>query len=123
VLLLDFETDETGVTMKPVLRLFIFSIIWLLSGCAYSPVAPVAQDSRAKDFNTSPYKASVYIYRNETLYYAVPMTVSVNGKVLGTTAGHKPKFLSYPVPIAKQGGFKPGGDGIFGLAAMILSTM
>jgi hypothetical protein len=31
----------------------------------------------------------VYIYRNETLYYAVPMTVSVNGKVLGTTAGHK----------------------------------
>jgi len=75
--------------MKPVLRLFIFVIIWLLSGCAYSPVASVAQDSKAKDFNTSPHKASLYIYRNETLYYAVPMTVSVNGKVLGTTAGHK----------------------------------
>jgi len=34
-----------------------------------------------------------------------------------------PKFLCYPIYKAKQGECKPGGDGVFGLAAMILSTM
>ena len=37
--------------------------------------------------------------------------------------GVNPKFLCYPDPEARQGGSKLRGEGGFGLAAMILSTM
>lgn len=57
-----------------------------LSGCASVPMAPPDQDSRAKNFSTTPNKATLYIYRNETFGRAISMPVSINGKVLGQTA-------------------------------------
>lgn len=40
------------------------------------------QDAKAKEFLSTPGKASVYIYRNETLGAAIPMTVTIAGKAL-----------------------------------------
>lgn len=61
-------------------------LVLLLTGCASVPMAPLDQDSKAKDFSPIPNKASLYIYRNESFGAAIPMTVSVNGKALGQTA-------------------------------------
>jgi len=61
-------------------------LVLLLSGCASVPMAPMDQDSKAKDFSPIPNKASLYIYRNESLGGAIPMTAMVNGKALGQTA-------------------------------------
>lgn len=72
--------------MKNVAAVFSAILVFLLSGCASVPMAPLDQDTKAKDFSPVPNKASLYIYRNESFGAAIPMTVSVNGKVLGQTA-------------------------------------
>ncbi|NCD35495.1 MAG: DUF2846 domain-containing protein [Spartobacteria bacterium] len=61
-------------------------LVLLLSGCASVPLAPLDQDTKAKNFSPIPNKASLYIYRSESFGAAIPMTVSVNGKALGQTA-------------------------------------
>lgn len=58
----------------------------MLVGCASVPMAPAYQDAKAKQFTPVSNKANLYIYRNENFGRAIPMTVSVNGKVLGQTA-------------------------------------
>lgn len=71
------------------MRLLITALLLvtaLMSGCASVPMASVDQDTRAKAFSPPPDKASLYIYRNEVLGSAIPMTVMVNGKNLGQTA-------------------------------------
>ncbi len=72
--------------MRNFAATFSTVLLLLLSGCASVPMAPLDQDSKAKDFSPIPNKASLYIYRNETFGAAIPMTVSVNGKALGQTA-------------------------------------
>jgi hypothetical protein len=72
--------------MKHILGIFTAAIVLLLSGCASVPMAPMDQDAKAKEFLFAPGKASVYIYRNETMGAAIPMTVTINGKALGQTA-------------------------------------
>jgi hypothetical protein len=72
------------------MNLFTFSLaallVFQLTGCASVPMAPLDKDTKAKDFLPVSGKASLYIYRNESFGAAIPMTVSVNGKVLGQTA-------------------------------------
>lgn len=58
----------------------------LFAGCASVQMAPLEDDLKAKSFETSKDKASVYIYRNENFGAAIPMTVNVNGRALGQTA-------------------------------------
>jgi hypothetical protein len=53
-------------------------------------------DERAKDFLPPRDKASLYIYRNESFGAAIPMTVSVNGKILGQTAAQTYFLLNLP---------------------------
>lgn len=72
--------------MRNFSAVFSAVLLLLLSGCASVPMAPLDQDSKAKDFSPIPNKTSLYIYRNETFGAAIPMTVSVNGKALGQTA-------------------------------------
>ena len=72
--------------MKNIAGIFVSVLILLLTGCASVPMAPLDQDTKAKDFSPAPNKASLYIYRNESMGAAIPMTVSVNGKALGQTA-------------------------------------
>ena len=72
--------------MKHIVGIFTAAMILLLTGCASVPMAPMDQDTKAKEFSPAPNKASLYIYRNESFGAAIPMTVSVNGKALGQTA-------------------------------------
>ena len=60
--------------------------VLLLSGCATVPMASTEKDSTSKQFSPVPEKASLYIFRNEVLGAAIPLSVFVNGKNLGQTA-------------------------------------
>ncbi len=64
----------------------------LLQGCASVPMASLNEDSTAKEFRIDPQKSSIYVYRNENFGGAVPMTVSLDGRVAGQT-GAKTFFL------------------------------
>lgn len=71
--------------MRNLILLSIGILIVFSSGCATNgPMASLEQDKMAKDFSALPNKASVFIYRNESLPLAY--IISVNGKVLGATA-------------------------------------
>jgi hypothetical protein len=74
--------------LKNILGLFAGILILLLAGCASVPMAPMDQDSKAKEFLPPPNKASLYIYRSEIIGYFIPMSVAVNGKVIGQTLAH-----------------------------------
>ncbi|BAN33891.1 hypothetical protein SCD_n00042 [Sulfuricella denitrificans skB26] len=102
--------------MKNTVRIFVSVLVLLLTGCASVLMAPLDQDTKAKDFSPVPNKASLYIYRNESMGAAIPMTVSVNGKALGQTAAqtyfrlnllpgkyniesHAENVSSFPLPV------------------------
>lgn len=72
--------------MKRLLTSAAVILVMLLSACASVPMAPMEQDAKAKTFMTPPDRATLYIYRNESMGGAVPMTVSVNGRMVGQTA-------------------------------------
>ncbi|PRC94525.1 DUF2846 domain-containing protein [Solimicrobium silvestre] len=72
--------------MKRIVGIFIAAMVVLLTGCASVPMASLAQDSKAKEFTPDQNKASLYIYRNETIGAAISMPVSVNGATIGETA-------------------------------------
>lgn len=66
----------------------------LLSGCVSVPMASLDQDAKAKIEQTLPDRASLFIYRDEILGGAIPMTISVNGKTLGRTVSKTYFYLS-----------------------------
>jgi len=72
--------------MKHIIGVFTAAVILQLTGCASVPMAPIDQDTKAKEFSPAPNKASLYIYRNESFGAAISFKVSVNGKALGQTA-------------------------------------
>lgn len=61
-------------------------ITLLVTGCASVPMEAPVKDTESKQFVPDPDKASLYIYRNEILGAAIPMSVFINGKNLGQTA-------------------------------------
>ena len=61
-------------------------LVLLLTGCASVPMATVGQDTQAKNFTPPPGLASLYVYRNETIGAALPITLSINGTELAQTA-------------------------------------
>ena len=63
----------------------LLGLVVLLSGCASVPMASLEDDTQAKRFAVKPEKSNIYLYRNESLGGAIPMTVSLNGKVAGQT--------------------------------------
>lgn len=72
--------------MKNIVMLIVVAVVSVLTGCASVPMASMDQDAQAKSFTSLPDKASLYIFRDETMGAAVPLTVSVNSKTLGQTA-------------------------------------
>lgn len=78
--------------MRRVLLAVAAVAVALVSGCASVPMASPEADKQAKSYATSPTKANLYIYRNESMGGAIKMTVSVNGRVLGQS-GPKTYFL------------------------------
>lgn len=72
-------------------------LLLVLSGCASVPMAPLEQDTKAKEFVPAQNRAALYIYRSENFGGAIPMTVTVNSKAVGQTAA-KTFFLLNVVP-------------------------
>lgn len=72
------------------MRAIILTVILAaLSGCAVVPMASMDDDTKAKTFVVAPSKSSIYLFRNESFGGAIPVTVSLNGKLAGQT-GPKP---------------------------------
>ena len=70
-------------------RLFGFFIVLasvFATGCASVSMTSQVDDAKAKSFAVRADKANIYVYRNETFGAAVPMTVTLNGKVAGQSA-------------------------------------
>jgi len=42
-------------------------------------------DARAKSFRVRPGKAKIYVFRHESIGFAIPMTVALDGRVAGQT--------------------------------------
>ncbi|WP_066185052.1 MULTISPECIES: DUF2846 domain-containing protein [unclassified Guyparkeria] len=73
--------------MKRIHGLFITAAaLLLLSGCASVPMAPMDKDAEAKSFAPPAGQGALYIFRDEVFGAAIPMTVSINGHVIGQTA-------------------------------------
>jgi hypothetical protein len=92
--------------MKSVNRWFLVVALLLaslLAGCASVPMTSAEDDARAKSFVVQKDKASIYVYRNESLGGAIPMTVSLNGKVAGQS-GMQTFFLFEVEPGAHEVG-------------------
>ncbi len=79
-----------------LIRKMLFSAVLMgalmATGCASVNKAPAALDAEAKQFNTHPDFAQVYVYRNETFGAAISMPVAVDGQRAGTT-GPKSFFM------------------------------
>lgn len=69
----------------------LFLVLMLaLAGCATtSPRATPEQDEKAKTFATDPQVAHLYIYRHESMGFAVSMKVLIDGQPVGTTMGQR----------------------------------
>jgi hypothetical protein len=59
----------------------------VLAGCAAVPMGTNEEDELAKSFVARPGKANIYLYRPETLGFAAPIAVAVNGRFTGKTLG------------------------------------
>lgn len=67
-------------------KLISLLLVLVVTGCASVPMASLEEDNNAKGFTPPTNKASLYIYRNESFGGAIPLSVAVNGRVLGQTA-------------------------------------
>ena len=65
---------------------FLAALLALLAGCASVPMSSMLDDAKGKSFAVAPGKANIYVYLNETFGAAIPMTVSLNGRVAGQSA-------------------------------------
>jgi hypothetical protein len=66
--------------------LFAFAAAPLVA-CTSVPLGSPEEDNRAKNRDAHPAKSTIYLYRHETLGFAAPMTVSLNGRPAGRTLG------------------------------------
>ncbi len=68
--------------------IFAALLLSALAGCASVPMANNDLDAAAKTFATTPDKATIYVYRNETFGAAIAMKVAIDGEHVGTTAAN-----------------------------------
>ena len=74
--------------------------IIFLSGCASVPMGSKESDAQAKTFAApSPGNAGLYIFRNSFVGQALTKNVSINGKIIGTSANKV--YFYKEVPAAK----------------------
>ena len=71
--------------LNRVVPLLLLAVAALVSGCASVPMTSMEDDVKAKTFAVKEDKAAIYVYRNESFGGAIPMTVSLDGKVAGQT--------------------------------------
>jgi uncharacterized protein DUF2846 len=70
--------------MRRLSSLLVLSL--LASACASVPMASPEKDRAAKEFKTTPGKANLYVFRDESMGGAVKMSVLLDDKLLGDTA-------------------------------------
>ena len=69
----------------------------LVSACASVPMTTPQQDQAAKQFAAPPSdKSNLYIFRDEQFGAALPMGVTLDGRMLGKTAAKTYFFLTIP---------------------------
>lgn len=78
--------------MKRTFLISIVAVAALLGGCASVAMAPSSADTAAKTFQTTPGKANIYIFRDETFGAAIHLPVALDGNSIGSTAA-KTYFL------------------------------
>ena len=74
-------------SVKRVLLILVVLAIEMLAGCGSIPMGSAEDDVRAKSFAVNPKKVVIYVYRRESLGFAVPMTVKLDGREVGRTVG------------------------------------
>ena len=71
--------------MRTKITLILLATI-LLSGCAATvPLASLDLDAQAKRFSTDNHKSKIYLFRDEMIGMAIPITVSLDGQMAGQT--------------------------------------
>ncbi|MBF8259866.1 MAG: hypothetical protein HW377_2240 [Actinobacteria bacterium] len=75
-------------TTRKLLFIFLAALVAAVfgAGCASVPLAPKEKDVVSKSFTPTPGKSQIYVYRNESMGGALPMTVAVDDRILGRTA-------------------------------------
>jgi len=69
--------------MKRIIGIIVLLLMGLIVGCASVPMASVDQDAKAKQFVPDPTKASLYVYRNDVMAGAIPISIDLNGQKIG----------------------------------------
>ena len=69
-----------------IARLAQFGAVLLILGCAGVPATAPEQDVEAKRFEPVPGMSIIYLFRDEHLGAAAPISVSLNDQVVGQTA-------------------------------------
>ena len=70
-------------TRKILLPLLLAAVC--MSGCSSIPMGSAEDDLRAKSAAVRPGKAQIYVYRHESLGFAVPITLKLDGRASGRT--------------------------------------
>ena len=68
----------------------------IMTGCASVDMASSEKDQQAKQFKAKADKASIYVYRNESMGAAIKMPVLLNNQHAGTTAAKTYMVLDVP---------------------------
>ena len=77
--------NKLHVPLSRLLGLATLLVTLILTGCATVPMAPMEQDTAAKEFVPPSDQSRIYLYRNETFGGAIPMTISLDGRTMGQT--------------------------------------
>lgn len=93
--------------MSVIYKLSLITLLLALGGCASVNKAPAHLDTKAKQFKSNKSYSQVYVYRNEMLGAALAMSVTVDGKLAGTTAANS--YFKFNLPAGKHT-FKSEGD-------------
>jgi hypothetical protein len=70
---------------KLLFAVFVIACAGALTGCASVPTGSLEEDLLAKGLLVRPDKAQIYVYRHETLGFAIPMTIAIDGRAVGRT--------------------------------------
>ena len=93
--------------LNVIYKLSLVALLLALGGCASVVKAPAHLDAKAKQFKSNKNYSQVYVYRNEMFGAALSMSVTVDGKLAGTTGANS--YFKFNLPAGNHT-FKSEGD-------------